>query len=101
VSPDPLPLADAQARLGRPGRPRKPKPTLGEQIEELVAPAARLLGVRATAAYMGIGVRLVYELRAGGLLQPVSLPRGGGRQITKLLFDRRDLDAFIDANKAG
>ena len=100
-------MAAAQARLGKPGRPRKP--SLVQQVEEQVvppravevAPAARLLGVRGSAAYLGISVRLVYELRAAGLLQPVSLPRAGGRQITKLLFDRRDLDRFIDINKAG
>jgi hypothetical protein len=50
---------------------------------------------------MSVSVRIVHELRAAGHLIPVVLPRAGGRELGKLLFDRADVDAFIDANKAG
>lgn len=61
----------------------------------------RLLDVRGVSTYMSVSVRIVHELRAAGHLIPVVLPRAGGRELGKLLFDRADVDAFIDANKAG
>lgn len=97
-NPAPLPLADAQARLGRPGRPRKA--ALADQAAATVSPAgARLLGVRAAAGYLGIGTRMVHELRASGRLRPVRLPLAGDAEVRRLLFDVRDLDALVEASK--
>lgn len=96
-----LPVAGAAERLRKPpGRPRKA--TLEQQAASAVsADAPRLLGVRAVATYLGIGVRKVHELRAAGHLRPVTLPLAGGADLRRLLFDKMDLDAFIDGNKAG
>ena len=58
----------------------------------------RLLDVHASARYLGdVSVRVVHELRAAGHLRPVRLPLAGDRELRKLLFDVRDLDAFIEA----
>jgi helix-turn-helix protein len=94
----PLPLAAAQERLGKPGRPRKA--ALADQaVAAVSAGGPRLLGVRATAGYLGIGQRMVHELRASGRLRPVRLPLAGDREVRKLLFDRADLDRLIEASK--
>jgi hypothetical protein len=94
-------LAGAATRLRRPpGRPRS-KPSLEEQAVAALSPAApRLLDVAGAAAYLGgISPRTVHELRAAGHLRPVRLPLAGDRELRKLLFDRLDLDAFIEASK--
>lgn len=94
-----LKLADAQERLGKPGRPRK-SPLAAQASAAVACTEARLLDVPATARYLGdISVRAVHELRAAGHLRPVTLPLAGDRELRRLLFDRRDLDAFIEANK--
>jgi hypothetical protein len=97
----PLALAAAQERLGRPGRPRKTLAELAEAAAKRASAAggARLLGVQATAGYLGIGPRVVLELRAAGHLRPVRLPLAGDRDVRKLLFDRADLDRLIEAWK--
>jgi hypothetical protein len=98
MSSAPLPLAAAQNRLGKPGRPRKP--SIVAQAAAALVTEARLLDVPATARYLGdISVRAVHELRAAGHLRPVTLPLAGDRELRRLLFDRRDLDAFIEAAK--
>jgi hypothetical protein len=96
-----LPLAAAQVRLGKPGRPRKALADLAAAAAQRAAPAggARLLGVHATAGYLGIGPRMVHEMRASGRLRPVRLPLAGDREVRKLLFDRADLDRLIEASK--
>jgi hypothetical protein len=90
-----LTLAAAQERLGKPGRPRK------QAAAAVSTPNRRLFDVREVSHYLSVSVRIVHELRAAGHLRPVTLPLGGGRELKKLLFDVADVDAFVDANKAG
>lgn len=62
----------------------------------------RLLDVSATAAYLGgVSTWTVRALVADGHLRPVRLPsvRHQGENGRRLLFDRRDLDAFVDARR--
>ncbi len=93
-----LPLADAQARLGRPGRPRKA--SLAEQAARAMAPhSPRLLGLRATAAYLGVGERTARELDAAGVLRRVRIPAPDTAEVRRLLYDRQDLDALIESWK--
>ena len=54
----------------------------------------RLVDLRDAGAYLGISVRSVANLMANGKLQPVRLLN------RRLLFDRADLDALIQAVKA-
>lgn len=123
-----LPLAAAQARLGRPGRPRKhpapghdtgitpsePRAKTGADWRPLAsqatAPLARLLDVEAAAVYLGISPWTVRDLHAAGRLPRVRLPAGQpkrrkGRlpsardELRRLLFDRGDLDRLVEAGK--
>jgi hypothetical protein len=118
----PLPLADAQARLGRPGRPRKhPPKTLmdgdrtvtsrpeiridsGPQGRPLAHQASallpRLLTVKAAAKYLSLGEDTVLELLDAGTFRRVTIPapvtakrRGGA--IRRVLLDRLQLDEAI------
>jgi hypothetical protein len=43
----------------------------------------------------------VRDLEASGVLRRVSIPLGNGRELRKLLFDRKDLDRLIEAWKDG
>lgn len=64
--------------------------------------APRLLDVKATAAYLGgISTWTVRALVENGHLRPVALPacRREGETGRRLLFDRADLDAFVEARK--
>jgi excisionase family DNA binding protein len=54
----------------------------------------RLLSREATAAYLGTTTRSVDRLVGKGLLTPVRLPG-----LRRVLFDRAELDAFVDAGK--
>lgn len=122
VNSAPTPLADAARRLRRaPGRPRlhpapaiavapKPRhvavtsPSLtrmdgGLQARPLAgdacappALAPRLLGLKASAGYLGVGTGLVRRLLEAGQLDRVQL--AGSR---RLLIDRRQLDALVDS----
>lgn len=56
----------------------------------------RLLGLQATALYLGIKPWSVRELTWAGVLRPVKLGR-----LRRLLYDRADLDALIEAGKDG
>src|SRR5882724_3221453 len=93
-----LGLAEAHARLGKPGRPRTARPQsqvqapIGEQ-------AVRLLGLRAAAAYLGVGERTARELDAGGVLRRVRIPAPGAAEVRRLLYDRQDLDGLIESWK--
>src|SRR4051812_30159548 len=103
---DRLPLAAAQARLGRPGRPRK-APALGhvpgtsaaaarvDSADERGAGAqhapGRLLDLAATAAYLGVSPWTIRDLEAAGVLRRVRVPLPNHRELRKLLFDRADL----------
>lgn len=122
MTPPALPLAAAQARLGRPGRPRKhPLVTLGDG-DRTVTPHAdtrmdsgaqgrtlarqagallpRLLTVPAAAAYLSLSEDVVLELLQAGTFRRVTIPapvtakrRGGA--IRRVLLDRLQLDAAI------
>ena len=61
----------------------------------------RLLDVNAAAAYLGGSTSVVRGYVASGQLTPVRLPstRRPGELSRRLLFDVRDLDAFIDRQK--
>jgi excisionase family DNA binding protein len=75
--------------------------------------SARLLPIRETAAYLGVGVQTIRDWTHAGILTPVRLPgsliRDDGGQIVskpndrpihKFLFYVRDLDALVDRMKA-
>ena len=71
----------------------------------------RLLDVHLAAAYLGLSASTVRDYVHAGLLQPVGLPgsrlrhskatiaRPQDRNLVKLLFDRKDLDLFVDQRK--
>jgi hypothetical protein len=97
------PLASAAERLRKPpGRPPR-KPALAEQAATAVAAGGvggrRLLDVHGVSEYLSVCPRIVHGLRAAGHLRPVTLPLAGDRVLGKLLFERADVDAFVDRNK--
>jgi hypothetical protein len=51
------------------------------------------------AAYLSLSTWGVRDLVAAGTLKPVRLPTTGGRDLRRLLFDVRDLDALVDRSK--
>lgn len=62
----------------------------------------RLLDITATAAYLGgISTWTIRALVADGHLRPVRLPslRDKNSNGRRLLFDRRDLDEFIEKRR--
>jgi hypothetical protein len=65
----------------------------------------RLLDVAAAGRYCGISKWSIRGLVERGILVPVSLPGINGptasAKMRRVLFDRSDLDRFIDAHKAG
>ena len=113
--PDALPLADAQRRLGRHGRPRKhlksghSPGTGGAELSAVQGPergalacrtiAPRLLDLHATAVYLGVSGWTVRDLEAAGTLRRVRVPLVNGGELRKLLFDRGDLDRLVEAWK--
>jgi hypothetical protein len=117
---DERPLASAQRRLGRPGRPRKtPAEALtghtagtpsaptrmdaaaarGSTVPQASALAPRVLDVDGAAHYLGVSSWSIRDLYASGRLARVRLPLEGDRELRRLLFDRRDLDQLIEASK--
>jgi hypothetical protein len=125
LAPSLPPLAEASQRLRRrPGRPRKPVSAVACQASALPAtppltranaravavvwlkrgpewiPAsARLLGLAAAAAYMGVSTWTIRRWIGKGLLARVRLPGAEGGEVERLLFDVNDLDALIDGGK--
>ena len=114
-----LPLAAASMRLRqKPGRPRKEgtgsitpdKTSDGERgrapvrrtvvYEAVGAISPRLLDLRAAAAYLGVSPWTIRDLEANGTLRRVNVPSGPGRDLRKLLFDRKDLDQLVETWKA-
>jgi hypothetical protein len=72
----------------------------------------RLLDIPKSAFYCRVGKQTIRDWYADGLIEPVPVPgaalrakggrivsRPGKRRMAKLLFDVRDLDAFIDGLK--
>jgi hypothetical protein len=113
-----LPLAAAQARLGRPGRPQKypksghdvgiaaseptgikgatPRPT----AQQASAHERRLLDLPAAALYLALSPWTLRELVAKGILRRVRVPLPNGGELRKVLLDREDLDQLIPRWKA-
>lgn len=127
MTPTPLPLASAQARLGRPGRPRTravstpengdrrvtaPLPTRMNSgpeghasVRQASALSPRLLSVAAAAAYLSLSEDIVLELLETGTFHRVTVPapvtakRHGGA-IRKVLLDREEIDRLVATWKA-
>lgn len=57
------------------------------------SPARRLLNSKDAAAYLCISPRKLWELQIGGIVPSLRIGR-------KVLFDRADLDAWIERQKA-
>jgi hypothetical protein len=85
---DVLPLAAAQARNRRPGRPRKVAIALQPATPKI---DARLLDRAASARYLGISVWSVIDLEAAGLLARVQIGA-----LRRALYDKEDLDRLIE-----
>ncbi len=119
-----LPLAAAQARLGKPGRPRKASPAphesalTGHSSGTAASPtrvnggaepsalayraiAPRLLDLPQAAAYLAVSPWTARALEATGVLMRVRVPLPNGGELRKVLFDVRDLDRLIEAWKDG
>lgn len=69
----------------------------GAQDRESCVP--RLLGVDQAAAYLGLSSWTIRDMVSAGTLHPVRLQLGTGREIRRLLLDRRDLDALVDRGR--
>jgi excisionase family DNA binding protein len=103
----PLPLADAQRRLGKPGRPplapeeKARRAAIREQARaaRLAAVEPALLDVSASARYLGVSPWTVRDLIARGVLPRVRIPLGDGRELRKDLLDRADLSKLIERSK--
>ncbi len=109
---DDRPLAAASRRLMRKrGRPRKAESghvpgtsPSGSRMNSgadgrtlaVTAIAPRLLGLEATAAYLGVSPWSVRDLEAAGVLPRVRIPLPNTGELRKLLFDREDLDRLIE-----
>jgi excisionase family DNA binding protein len=63
-------------------------------------PSSRLLGVHEAARYLSVSHWAVRDVVRDGTLKAVRLPPGSGRDLRRLLLDRRDLDAVIERSKA-
>jgi excisionase family DNA binding protein len=59
----------------------------------------RLLSVHEAASYLGMSHWTVRDLLHAGTIKAVRLPLGTGRELRRILVDRRDLDALIEASK--
>jgi hypothetical protein len=67
-----------------------------------VDPLPRLLDLNGAARYLGVSYWTVREYVFGGVLASVKLPcprSKDGRPLRRILIDRRDLDALIEANR--
>lgn len=125
-----LPLAAAQRRLGKPGRPRtRPVPapavvpsaspskgqalTAGPVNMRVRAPggagtgpfltplAPRLLTEAEAAAYLHLAPRTIRALRDAGSLAPVVIPAGGASVLRVVRYDRLALDRLVDTWSRG
>jgi len=84
------------------GNPVSRGPQSGAAVLETVAPAARLLNLRAAAAYVGVSYWTMRDMTLSGMLPVVRFPvprAKDGRTIRRVLIDRQDLDRLIEANK--
>ena len=79
-------------------------PKTRSQPEGDAAPAPRLLDANTAARYLGVSYWTLRDWCTAGLIPAVVLPalrpREGDRpkgRLRRLLFDLRDLDAFVNA----
>jgi excisionase family DNA binding protein len=79
--------------------PRQPGDTVGDSNGAQDSASGRLLSIRAAASYLGLSYWTVRDLLQAGTIKPVRLPVAGGRDLRRILLDRRDLDALIEASK--
>jgi len=72
-----------------------------EQVRpEWIPATARLLGLKAAAAYVGVSTWVIRGWLAEGVLTRIRLPRPGGGEMDRLLLDVTDLDTLIEQGKA-
>jgi hypothetical protein len=77
-----------------------------------IATWPRLLDIHLASAYLSVGEATIRDYVTDRVLQPIGLPgsilrdrsgrviaHAGARKIAKLLFDRHDLDVFIERMK--
>jgi hypothetical protein len=100
---EPLPLAAAQRRLGRPGRPRLSDQERARReaarAARRVAVPVRLFDVDGAARYLGVSPDTVRSLYASGVLPRVRIPLPHGGELRRALYDRSDLDRLVEAWK--
>jgi hypothetical protein len=76
-------------------RAREAKAALAQRPEPPRETEPRLLDVKGAAKYLGISYWTIRELP----VPRVRLEVAGGRDVRRILFDRRDLDAWIERQK--
>lgn len=100
---EPSLLAGAAERLrGKPGRPRKDRHAETTawrlKIAAVLPIAPRLLGLADAGRYAGVSTWSIRALIAADKLRAVKLPGANG-DMNRILIDRADLDALIEASK--
>ena len=103
---DVLPLANAQRRLGRRGRPpldpaeRERRATARDAMRaaRIASIAPRLLDVGGAASYLGLRPGTIRGLIDAGTLKRVTIP-AGDRDLRVIRLDVRDLDRLIEGWK--
>jgi hypothetical protein len=87
-------------------RTRKPKRDPRVLLGSMLVP--RVLDAPWSAKYLGVSVWTLYDYVNADLIQPLRYPgltpREGDRprfRLRRMLFDVRDLDAFVDRQKGG
>lgn len=74
----------------------------GAAVQETGVLRPRLLDLKAAGAYLGVSYWSARNLVDRGVLPKVELPicpRSDGRVLRRILIDRKDLDALVEANK--
>jgi len=61
-------------------------------------PAPRLLRAKEAAAYLNVSTRTLWSLSNMGKIPTIRFGTGGRHSVR---YDRRDLDEWIEANRAG
>jgi len=71
-------------------------------VTESVAPAARLLNLKAAGTYLGLSYWTLRDLVVAGHIPSIKIPcprARDGSTLRRILIDRKDLDSFIERNK--
>jgi hypothetical protein len=69
------------------------------QIAAVAPLTPRLLDVGGAARYLSVAEDTIRDLDARGALRRIRLPGAGDRDLKRVLFDVRDLDALIERVK--